>query len=873
MNAQVVLKRIVEMAGGAAERGYVLAIAGEGLEELPATLDTVAGRYAVVRPSSEIALRHTLWKSGGAPVLALLSPALAKRLPADLVRRARGRKIHAVEPAELLSLALGVQVIGTDDPDLQRLAIEHVDRIRDLIGQRTLPTVVDRELLDELLVDVILVGKLRHERPGALLAGWLLEPPAWTPPVRDLVARQLERLGGIEGKILAWAVADPARLEPCLVHGALLALDEPELPQSTWGKLWGVFRELGLLPETFRRGAATLAREALDALGDRAAEYLKRAESVARRTLQQAVLARSRDLPLGLDNLCASVAQRAADGEAVAHAEIEAMTRHRFAGARGGEIAVLEEMVRLSRWLAEPERDHGGDVVAHVRQYQQQGAFADWAAARLRVALAGSLSHQKQAEAVLARYRARRDRENEAFAAALRADYVKALHADGLVPLHRIWTKPPLRREGGEGVAERLYLVVLDGCSYPVFLRLLAELAGEVAPIGLRFDPQRERLAIVPALAPLPTITSHARSAIFLGEIPKDPWIAETVWRDTREAATDPARFKQNAALGARSRRLFLKGDLADHGQALLGALRDGATGVVAAVFNAVDDQIGGANTGAAVTVRAREITALVPSLRAALEAGRRVVITADHGHSPYWGKQLRVGDGSSPRHRLLGAGDPVPAGFVEIDDGGLGGEPGRKAFAWKMGAYLGMPQVGFHGGCSLEEMVVPLCELVSGGVAADEPTWWYSGVQATGTKVEPEPATPAPALTPRPAPAPGPKPAPAPAPPAPVQGHLFPPEREIMHASLIERLGLPAALRAELERSEQAALAVVFESKSARSSDIAARLARPLNRVPGLMSRLMGKLHAGGFPCLRRQPLPDGEEQYVYVPQGTERA
>ena len=137
MNAQVILKRIVEMAGGAAERGYVLAIAGEGLEELPATLDTVAGRYAVVRPSSEIALRHTLWKSGGAPVLALLAPALAKRIPADLVRRAHGRKIHAVEPAEVLSLALGVQVIGTDDPDLQRLAIEHVDRIRDLIGQRT----------------------------------------------------------------------------------------------------------------------------------------------------------------------------------------------------------------------------------------------------------------------------------------------------------------------------------------------------------------------------------------------------------------------------------------------------------------------------------------------------------------------------------------------------------------------------------------------------------------------------------------------------------------------------------------------------------------------------------------------------------------
>jgi hypothetical protein len=37
-------------------------------------------------------------------------------------------------------------------------------------------------------------------------------------------------------------------------------------------------------------------------------------------------------------------------------------------------------------------------------------------------------------------------------------------------------------------------------------------------------------------------------------------------------------------------------------------------------------------------------------------------------------------------------------------------------------------------------------------------------------------------------------------------------------------------------------------------------------------MSRLIDKLHDGGFPCLRRETLPDGEEQYVYVRQGTEK-
>lgn len=36
-------------------------------------------------------------------------------------------------------------------------------------------------------------------------------------------------------------------------------------------------------------------------------------------------------------------------------------------------------------------------------------------------------------------------------------------------------------------------------------------------------------------------------------------------------------------------------------------------------------------------------------------------------------------------------------------------------------------------------------------------------------------------------------------------------------------------------------------------------------------MARLVSKLHAGGFPCLKRQTLADGEDLYEYVPQGTE--
>lgn len=855
MNAQVILRRLVEMAGGPAERGYVLALAAEGLRDLPSEFPTSSGKYAVVHLTSEIGLRHVLWKADGAPVLALLDEPLARRLPADLVRRARGRRVHAVEPAEVLSLALQVPVVGTGDDDVERLAIDNVERLQAALRERTLPTVVDRELLDELLLDVLLGKQVRKCSSGELLASWLRDPPNWTPPVADLVRRQLPKMHGLEGRILAWGTKEPKSLEPLFVHGVLLALEEPEIPQSAWGALWNAPRALGLTLETFRTAVAGLARQTVDFLGADATAYLKKAESIATRVLTPTVLARSRDLPLGLDNLCHELVKEMGGGHTVGHAAIQEMQRHRFAAARAGEIAVLEQMARLSRYLAAPQLSATGSVFERVRTYQRDGAFADWAAARLRTALAKSASFRKEAGRVLDRYRERRDGENLAFAEALRTDYKTALYSSDCVALPRIWRHAPVHLTGEK--QRRLFLVVLDGCSYPVFLRLVAELANDIAPLGLRVDPTTQQAHGTPALSIVPTITSHARSAIFLGEVPNDPWIAETIWRDTKESSTDPARFKQNTSLGSRARKLFLKGDLADHGEDLFAALRDDDIDVVAAVFNAVDDQIGSSNTGAVVTVRAEEISAFIPSLREGIRAGRRVIVTADHGHTPFWGKELRVSDGATARYRTLQGKDPAPEGFIEIDEGGHGGGAGRKAYAWKMGVYQGQPQVGFHGGCSLEEMVVPLAELAEGGVAADVPAWWYGGASTAGKTSPPAKVAAVVAAV-------------APIATKVVQGDLFDPGPLL--AVTVERIGLPAALRAQLDQSELAALACVFSNQNARISDIAQALRRPKARVPGLMSRLVGKLHSGGFACLRRQALPDGEDQYVYVRQGTER-
>jgi hypothetical protein len=191
-------------------------------------------------------------------------------------------------------------------------------------------------------------------------------------------------------------------------------------------------------------------------------------------------------------------------------------------------------------------------------------------------------------------------------------------------------------------------------------------------------------VAGLPALAPLPTVTSHARGAIFLGELPNDPLVAETVFRDQDEAKTDKARFNQNAALGSRTRKLFLKGDLADGGQAPARGARGRAR-----VRRGRGLQ---RRRRSDRLVEHRRDRALAPrtsrrSSRAcacALKARARVLVTADHGHSPYIDKSLRAGAGKTPRYLPLGKHDAVPEGFIEIDVAGLGGPPERRAFAWR---------------------------------------------------------------------------------------------------------------------------------------------------------------------------------------------
>ncbi len=875
MQSDVLLRKILSVAG-CADRGYVLTAPSPGLGELPSRVDLLHASWTVLSPRSELDLRYLLWKANGGAVVAVLDDALASSLSLDLVRRAIGGRVIHLTPSDIVSAALRVPLQASDDDEALSLALEHLEALASSIGQRTLPTVVDQQLLDELLLDVCVGARIRRlESAGALVADWLRGPPRWDSRVTHLVQRSLPRFLNVEGRLLSWCLETGSkdgpgleRLQDLVVRGMLLAIPG-DVPKAVWGPRLEAAkgdRTVGLTEATLREVVAAIAVDAVAALGGEAQPYLVEAENLGRELLPHSMLARSQHLRLGLEWRCEALVRRLAHGETVSQQDVEWLRSHRAAPRLSAEIALVEEMARLGRWLvSEPPAKAGADPIARaVEDYQRDGAFADLCAWHLRRTLGQTALWHKEARTLLDRWLARRDEDNERFARGLAEGYVARLHSDGVVPLHRLWTEVVLPAEKSWG--RSLFVLVIDGCSYPVFLDLLDGLVRTrdegSEPIGLRAPPARGADTAgrgIPSLAPLPSITSHARGAIFLGELPDDPWAAETLWRDEGERRTDPARFKANRALGQRTRRLFLKGDLEDGGAELRRALADASVEVVAAVFNQIDDLIGGHATGAASRLAPRDLAGFVPALHAAFDAGRNVLVVADHGHTPFLGKERGVGAGATARWCTLAEGESAPEGFLEVDVEGLGGPPGRKAFAWKVGAYRGKPHVGFHGGCGLEELVVPLAWLERGADAtgADLPTWWYGGeARSEDLDIEPQGDLPKPKPTPR-----------AKRPPA-GQLDMYDVRRtqQAISANADRRLPLGAEVVAQLDEAEKALLLILFENGTATVGELAKVQGRSPARVNGFMIKLRRKLFGLGEPCFDSAPLDHGETQYRWT-------
>jgi hypothetical protein len=421
-----------------------------------------------------------------------------------------------------------------------------------------------------------------------------------------------------------------------------------------------------------------------------------------------------------------------------------AVATHRLADG-DARTPAFHAAVRLARWLAGSSAAVSASLQVLVGRHGDSDAWVDSAVSDAAPGVSDPDLGAGLA-AVLAAVRARRAAHDVAFAAALAAHtaddpgLVSGTHAgvrhledmlpEVILPLAR--TCPVL-------------LLVLDGMSAGVGTEVVASVlarAGDGWAEAL-LPGQRRRAA---ALAVLPTLTEVSRASLLCGEL--------------RAGGQDVELRGYQALTGACGLRaaLFHKKPL-DSSRLGFAVADDVAAAIadvagqplVTCVLNTIDDALDRSDPGG-TEWGADTVRHLVPLLDRARNAGRIVVLTADHGHvvERRQGTQRAYPDISSGRSRA--ATGPAGDGEVLVAGPRVLRHDGRAVLAVDEQLRYGPLKAGYHGGGAPAEAVVPVAVLVPGAVPEgvslhlappQEPAWWIDPVAPDDTVAAPAPAAP----------------------------------------------------------------------------------------------------------------------------------
>jgi hypothetical protein len=292
---------------------------------------------------------------------------------------------------------------------------------------------------------------------------------------------------------------------------------------------------------------------------------------------------------------------------------------------------------------------------------------------------------------------------------------------------------------------------VLDGMSVGVGTDIIGSVlsrAGEGWTEALL--PGHTRRAA--ALAVLPTLTEVSRASLLCGEL-----------RIGGQDVEQEGHRTLAKAKGLAGAELFHKKplDSSRPGYAIaddVAAAVADVTGypLVTCVLNTIDDALDRSDPGGTAW-SAETVKHLAPLLERARNAGRVVVLTADHGHivERRQGVQRSYPAISSGRSRA--ATEPAGDGEVLVTGGRVLLHDSRAVLAVDEHLRYGPLKAGYHGGGAPAEAVVPVAVLVPGAVpeGADlalappqEPAWWIDPAEPASPAVTP----PAADVPPRPA-------------------------------------------------------------------------------------------------------------------------
>lgn len=818
-------------------RDLVLVRDGEVLHGVDGSATIRGETWRVARVTGELTLRDALPEADR--LLAIVSPGFMP-LPMDLAGRAYLGRVLEVRAEDIIAAVSNRFCEALLDEVLVRAVFESLDTIASTAGQWSLGASVSaREVKANLVAAELGAARLDRERDWEVLARWIL---VGVPSFRakSLVKAALEEAQPRTGALLAWAVGEGTLQDLCTA-GALWATPEgaalaPAIP--------GVGKEGGKDLVELVDGAM---REVWRRSPDRAIEVLAAAERAARQVSLDA--GRHRLLRLPLEGRLSALAQQCARGEPPEDTEVEALKRNLHAPALAVAIQVVADLARLTRFMVLPAPTDGA-IVPWFDFAHRHVSWADLAFRRVRRGLELVPAWlADMARQVVAKWVKRRDTLNADFATRLAKDWGAVARSTDLrqpLALHQLSRCLVRRLVDNE---RSVFLLVLDGCDLASFIELIDSLPpdkrlGLVVP-EVRDTTLRDDLISMGgfsvAISPVPTVTNHSRRALFAGEVPGNTALSDTESM-TANASADRVAWERNSALGDIPRRLFLKGDLGPEGQALVQSLRRpvGRAEVLAAVLNGVDDALSSKET---TTQPAWSFGGLGPgvieALTTAVDAGWCVIVTADHGHTPYVGPEKKRGHGELGQRFSAEAIE----GSVAFTTGPLPRQPLHTLVGF--GEWFGSQRRGFHGGAGIEEVVVPLAFI--GQVRGEQegrpraPAWWWSSDavsldvavvrdfaprsdEAVAVRREPEEASP-------------------------------PADADSRASPGVEGL-LP---------EEQRILSLLEQNELLRLSQVAQMSKRVPMRAAGFMQQLIRKLSELGRPCIVAENLPDGERAYRY--------
>jgi hypothetical protein len=831
----------------------VIGIHGEAPSDLGESLRVREAVFRIARCPSVLAVREELARLEEGGRLLLVTTLDAKDLGLDVMSRLAKREILSIKPSVLVRARFRARGI---DPKLVEESRSWVLKaLLELSPRDGLPPApsgfldvetVWRHLFRELL------GLPEGQRDPEALLLWSLDPRnrsrlANLPEAyrKGLEEGFAETAGTLAAAIFGTeAAGGPVRaLSIGLVCRSIFATESRETPAaiSASARLESFLPEAPLAPDVglaWADAAESVVRRKADELGvEGVRPSLDAADELLETLHARELSSSSRWLPSSLTVRCERYASTLDASEAKELLEHGLMANDEKRAER------VKLSLRLARWLRVRPSGEAASFAEAVQSYRREGGHVDWARLKLWDA-DGNPALTRAYTKLLEEAAFRREAENARFGA-LFAEWMRAGldggSDEGLVPLDHAMRRvvAPIARN------HTVLVLVIDGMGQAVFRELLEDVLG----LGFTERLPEGSKARFAGIAPVPTVTEACRTSLLCGRLTRGTASTE---RDGFQAIEELRR----ASRTDRPPRLFHKQDLRDPGsgslaEALRDAVADPEQKVVGVVINAVDDHL---MKGDQVRVpwTAHTIRPLAELLDAGRDARRVVVLTSDHGHVLERDLEHRPA-GPEDRDRWREPlGTPAPDEILLEGPRVLLGKDRRVILPWTERLRYGTKKNGYHGGASLQEVVVPLSVLAPSvmeempgwiEVPAEVPVWWLD-------EAPPDEAT---------------APAPKRRVPDKRQGELFGKkealpswlDRLFASETFQEQRSLHRRVKIEDDRIRQMLLALDERGKLTRPA-LAQRLSIAYVRLPGMLSALRRVLNVEGFDVIQVDEASD---------------